>query len=106
RGDEHVDRRQQEKDREQRQEEIGPAQRPGAVPFHAAVSGLGSRWSGGRLHRAGHHTSLPRRVMSRRMKTAATARIGTMNNDTLAPRGMSPPSMPMRKAQVANTCVE
>ena len=39
------------------------------------------------------------------MNTAATVRIGTMNSDTLAPSGRSPPSMPMRNAQVANTCV-
>jgi hypothetical protein len=44
--------------------------------------------------------------MSRRMKNAATARMGTMNSDTEAPSGMSPPSSPTRKAQVANTCVE
>ena len=28
-----------------------------------------------------------------------------MNSDTLAPSGMSPPWMPSRNAQVANTCV-
>ena len=28
-----------------------------------------------------------------------------MNSDTLAPSGMSPPWMPTRNAQVANTCV-
>src|ERR1051325_1650693 len=33
------------------------------------------------------------------------ARIGNMNSDTAAPRAMSPPLMPTRKAQVANTCV-
>src|SRR5690606_18343700 len=101
-----VDRRQQEEDGEQDQKEIGPAQRPGAVPLHAAIPRASARCSGYRLHGAGHHTSLPRRVMSRRMKTAATARIGTMNSDTLAPSGMSPPSMPRRNAQVANTWVE
>src|SRR6516162_8779899 len=46
------------------------------------------------------HTSLPLRVISRRMKIAATARIGTMNSDTLAPSGMSLPSIPTRNAQV------
>ncbi len=39
--------------------------------------------------------------MSRRMNTAATVRIGTMNSETLAPSGMSLPWMPIRNAQVA-----
>jgi hypothetical protein len=43
--------------------------------------------------------------MSRRMKIAAIARIGNMNNETLAPSGMSPPSIPRRKAQVAKRWV-
>ena len=40
------------------------------------------------------------------MKMAATARIGAMNSETLAPSGMSPPSMPTRNAQVANCVAE
>src|SRR3981189_191599 len=43
--------------------------------------------------------------MSRRMKIAAIPSIGNMNSDTLAPSGMSPPSMPTRNAQVAKIWV-
>src|ERR1700724_1328900 len=100
-----LERRHQEEDREQGEEEIGPAQRPAALA--AGVAGF-ARARGrhcGRDGRGGHDISLARRLMSRRMKMAATVRIGTMNSDTLAPSGISPPSMPMRNAQVANTCV-
>src|ERR671921_535344 len=47
----------------------------------------------------------PRLLMSRRMKIAATVRIGTMNSEIDAPSGMSPPSMPSLNAQVANMWV-
>src|SRR3954469_25865621 len=43
--------------------------------------------------------------MSRRMKIAAMARIGNMKRDTEAPSGMSLPSIPTLKAQVAKMCV-
>src|SRR4029077_13521978 len=64
------------------------------------------RGGGGSGNRGdGQQTSLPRLVMSRRMKGAATARIGTMNSETLAPSGMSPLSMPTRNAHVPKMCV-
>src|SRR5262249_29236914 len=106
RGDQHVDRRQQEEDREDHQEDVGPAQRPLAIAAHAAVlAAPDGHFGSSRCGNGSHYTSLPRRVMSRRMKMAATDRIGTMNSDTLAPSGMSPPSMPTRNDQVVNTCV-
>src|SRR5262249_26759252 len=105
RGNQHVDRRHQKEDPQQPQEEIRPAQRPAAAAADAAISapspGPGCGGDGCRAH----NISLARRWMSRRMKIAATARIGSMNSDTLAPSGRSPPSMPTRKAQVANTWV-
>src|SRR5262245_50422528 len=90
RRDQHVDRRHQEEDREHGEEEIRPAQSPPPVPAHAAVSAL-TRGRGGGDGCRGHDISLARRWMSRRMNTAATVRIGTMNSETLAPRGMSLP---------------
>ena len=48
-----------------------------------------------------NQASFPRLLMSRRMKVAAIASIGSMNSETLAPSGISPPSMPIRTAQVA-----
>src|SRR5215468_1042290 len=104
RGDQHVERRHQREDRKQRQEEIRPAQRPGAVAAHAAILDLAGR-SGLVDGYAAHQASFPRLEMSRRMKTAATPRIGTMNSETLAPSGMSLPSMPTRNAQVAKMWV-
>src|SRR5438105_9502103 len=104
RRDQHVDRRQQREDRKQRQEEIRPAQRPEAVAGHAAQldgagrSGLVDRY-------CCHQASFPRLLTSRRMKIAAIARIGAMNSETLAPNGMSLPSMPTRNAQVAKMWV-
>ena len=50
-------------------------------------------------------TPLMNAIQHRRMKIAATARIGTMNSDTLAPSGISLPSIPIRKAQVAKMWV-
>ena len=44
---------------------------------------------------AQRQASLPRLVMPRRMKIAATARIGTMNSATVAPNGRLPPRMPV-----------
>src|SRR5437870_10295428 len=105
RGDQHVERRQQRKGREQRQKEVRPAQRPGAVAAHAAVLYLARRRGLVDHYRACHQDSFPRLLMSRRMKIAAIARIGNMNSDTLAPSGMSPPSIPTRNAQVAKMCV-
>src|SRR4030095_2418935 len=90
RGDQHVDRRHQEENREQNKEEIRPAQRPAPVAAHAAIfRTLRAALHGPSRYRA--HASFPRRVMSRRMNVAAMARIGTMNSETLAPSGMSPP---------------
>src|SRR6266567_6499578 len=104
RGDHHVERRRQKEDRKQHQEEIGPAQRPGPVAAHAAVFGLAPRTALVDCKRT-HQASFPRLLTSRRMKIAATARIGTMKSETLAPSGMSLPSMPTRKAQVAKIWV-
>ena len=95
RRDQHVERRHQREDREERQEEIRPSQRPGAVAAHAAVFDLAGRRGLVDHDGAGHQASFPRLLMSRRMKIAAIARIGTMNSETLAPSGMSPPSMPI-----------
>src|SRR5262249_36236988 len=91
RRDQHVERRREEEDHEQYQEDVRPAQRPAAVAAHAARLARAAR----ALARCGvdaerrHATSLPRRWMSRRMNTAAIARIGIMNSDTAAPSGMS-----------------
>src|SRR5262249_26855791 len=104
RRDQHVDRRHQEEDREHDEEEIRPAQRPAPVAAHAAVA-LAALGRGGRDRSGGHDISLARRWMSRRMNTAATVRIGTMNSETLAPSGMSLPWMPSQNAQVAKTWV-
>src|SRR3954469_2173166 len=105
RRDQHVDRRHQREDREQREEEVRPSQRPGAVATHAAIFDRAGRRGLIDHHCACHQASFPRLLISRRMKIAATARIGTMNSETLAPSGMSLPSMPMRNAQVAKMCV-
>src|SRR5215471_17130844 len=103
RGDQHVERRYQREDRKQDQEEIRPAQRPGAVATHAAI--LDFAGGSGLVDRKSAHASFPRLEMSRRMNIAATARIGAMNSETLAPSGMSLPSMPTRNAQVAKIWV-
>src|SRR6202030_1810027 len=104
RGDQHVDRRHQREDREQGEEKIRPSQRPGTVAAHAAVFDLAPRPALVDRERA-HQASFPRLLTSRRMKTAAIARIGTMNSETEAPSGMSLPSMPTRNAQVAKMWV-
>src|SRR3954470_2418392 len=104
RGDQHVDRRDQEEDRKQHQEKVGPAQRPGAVPAHAAKLDLACRTGLVDCERA-HQASFPRLLTSRRMKSAATARIGPRNSETLAPSGISLPSMPTLKAHVAKMWV-
>src|SRR5262249_57131252 len=91
-------------DCKQSQEEIRPAQRPYAVVGHAAVLDLAGR--AGLVDRdCGHQASFPRLLTSRRMKIAAIARIGAMNSETLAPSGMSLPSIPTRNAQVAKMWV-
>src|SRR5438270_3031292 len=105
RRDEHVDRRRQEEDRKQHEEEVRPAQRPAPVAAHAAVARARRRATVDGDGCGAHYASFPRRWMSRRMKIAQTARMGNMNSDTLAPSGMSPPWMPSRNAQVANTWV-
>src|SRR6185295_16200410 len=101
----HVQRRHQREDREQDEKEVRPAQRPGTVAAHAAILDLSGRPSLVDHNGACHQASFPRLLMSRRMKIAAIARIGNMNSETLAPSGMSPPSMPRRNAQVAKICV-
>src|SRR5260370_7918558 len=106
RGDQHVERRHQREDRKQREEEVRPPQCPGAVAAHAAV--FFDRTCRRRLvdhNRACHQDSFPRLLISRRMKIAAIASIGNINSETLAPRGMSPPSIPTRNAQVAKIWV-
>src|ERR1019366_6082746 len=105
RSDQHVERRHQREDREQGEEEVRPSQRPGAVAAHAAIFDR-TAWRGlVDHHSACHQASFPRLLISRRMKIAAIARIGTMNSETLAPSGISLPSMPIRKAQVAKMWV-
>src|SRR4030088_2130748 len=101
----HVERRHQREDREQREEKVRPSQRPGAVAAHAAIFDRAGRRGLVDHYRACHQASFPRLLMSRRMKIAATASIGSMNSETLAPSGISPPSMPMRNAQVAKMWV-
>src|SRR3954465_9494361 len=101
RRDQHVERRHQREDREQCEEEVRPPQRPGAVAAHAAIFDRAGRRGLVDHHRACHQASFPRLLISRRMKIAATARIGIMNSETLAPSGISPPSIPMRNADVA-----
>src|SRR3979490_2136121 len=101
----HVERRHQREDREQREEKIRPSQRPGAVAAHAAVFDRAG-WRGLVDHYCtGHQAAFPCLLISRRMKIAAIARIATMNSETLAPSGISPPSMPIRNAQVAKIWV-
>src|SRR3954453_16214616 len=105
RRDHHIERRHQREDREQGQEEVGPPQCPGAVATHAAIFDRAG-WRGlVDHHRACHQASFPRLLMSRRMKVAAIASRGSMNSETLAPGGISPPSMPIRTAQVAKMWV-
>src|ERR1700716_1149355 len=104
RRDQHVKRRHQREDRKQREEEVRPPQRPGAVAAHAAIFDVAGRRGLVDRYRA-HQASFPRLLTSRRMKIAAMARIGTMNSETLAPSGMSLPSMPIRNAQVAKMWV-
>src|SRR5256885_14782763 len=104
RSDDHVERRHQREDRKQRQEKIRPSQRPGAVAAHAAIFDRAARRGLVDCHGA-HQASFPRLLTSRRMKIAAIARIGTMNSETLAPSGISLPSMPIRNAQVAKMWV-
>src|SRR3569832_2392856 len=104
RGYQHVDRRGQREDRKQDQEEVRPTQRPGAGAAQAAIFDLAAGTS--RVDCKGaHQASFPRLLTSRRMNIAATARIGTMNSETLAPSGISLLWMPNKKAKIANRCV-
>src|SRR6266851_2700074 len=105
RGDQHVERRQQREDRKQREEKVRPSECPGAVTAHAAIFDRAGRRGLIDYHGASHQASFPRLLMSRKMKTAATARIGNMNSETLAPSGISLPSIPTRKAHVAKMWV-
>src|SRR5260370_954949 len=105
RRDQHVDRRNQREDSEQREKKVRPSQRPGAVPAHAAIFDRAGRRALVNHNRARHQASFPRLLISRRMKIAAIASIGNMNSETLAPSGMSLPSMPTLKAQVAKMWV-
>src|ERR1700694_1227780 len=105
RSDQHVKRRHQREDREQRQEEVRTSQRPGAVAAHAPIFDRSGRRGLVDHHGACHQASFPRLLISRRMKIAAIARIGTMNSETLAPSGISLPSMPTLKAHVAKMWV-
>src|SRR5229473_539537 len=104
RGDQHIERRHQREDREQREKKVRPSQRPGTVAAHAAVLDVARRRALVDRDRA-HQASFPRLLTSRRMKIAAIASIGTMNSETLAPSGISLPSMPTRNAQVAKMWV-
>src|SRR6266699_1844969 len=105
RSDQFVERRYQREDREQREEEVRPPQRPGAVAAHAAIFDRSGRRGLVDYHRACHQASFPRLLTSRRIKIAAIARIGNMNSETLAPSGISLPSMPTLKAHVAKMWV-
>src|SRR5262249_56725199 len=91
RGEQQEDGRHKKEDRNPGEEKIRQAQPPPPVPAHAAVSALTRERVGGGDGCRGHDISLARRWMSRRMNTAATVRIGTMNSETLAPSGMSLP---------------
>ncbi len=51
------------------------------------------------------HASFPRRRTLRKIKNAATAKIGAMNRDTAAPSGMSFPEIAKLNAHVAKTWV-
>src|SRR3979411_481660 len=103
--DQHVERRDQREDREQCEEKIRPPRRPGAIAAHAAIFDVAGRRGLVDHHRACHQASFPRLLMSRRMKIAAIARIGTMNSETLAPSGISLPSIPILNAHVAKMWV-
>src|SRR6476646_2893368 len=105
RRDQHVERRYQREDSEQREKKVRPSQRPGAVAAHAAIFDPTGRRALVYHYSAGHQASFPRLLMSRKMKIAAIARIGNMNSETLAPSGISLPSMPTLKAQVAKMWV-
>src|SRR6202049_3293955 len=105
RRDQHVKRRHQREDRKQREEKVRPLQRPSAVAADAAIFDRAGRRGLVDHDSACHQASFPRLLISRRMKTAAIASIGNMNSETLAPSGMSPPSIPTRNAQVAKICV-
>src|SRR4051812_11055055 len=106
--DQHVERRQEREAGEHAEKEISPAHRPFAVAADRAGVGVRPGRRNGRGRGEGvrrHHIFSPRLLMSRRMKIAATVRIGTMNSEIEAPSGMSPPSMPSLNAQVAKTWV-
>ena len=63
-------------------------------PASGGGKGGGARGDGG----GAHPISLPRLRTPRRMKIAATARIGNMNSEVAAPSGRSPERMPSMKA--------
>src|SRR6185437_9652043 len=94
----HVQGRGEEEDHEEDEEEVRPVERLPAVP--ADASPFSQRHGERRAH-----ASFPRLLMSLRMNHAAMPRIGNMKSETLAPSGMSLPSMPSLNAQVAKMCV-
>src|SRR5215204_2813786 len=63
-------------------------------------------------HRVGHALLAPRHQLTCALRaknsiaTLTTTSSGTMNSEIAAPSPREPPSMPMKKAQVGNTCVE
>src|SRR5207302_574708 len=67
-----------------------------AVPDTWGMAGVGD---------SGCHASFPRWRTLRRIRTAASARIGAMKSETLAPSGMSFPEIAQLNAQVAKTWV-
>src|SRR5262249_18419580 len=91
RRDQHVDLRRQKEEREYGGEKRRPAQGPAPLPADAAVAASAPQRGSGGDGCCGHDMALARRWISRRMNTAATVKIGTMNSETLAPSGMSLP---------------
>src|SRR5918995_2884184 len=63
-------------------------------------------------HRVGHALLAPRHQLTCALRaknsiaTLPTTSSGNMNSEIAAPSPREPPSMPMKKAQVGNTCVE
>ena len=106
RSNKHVNWRRQEEDHKQNQEKVRPEQRSASAARNATIPSKASGTRGSVARCDGYaHASFPRRRTLRRMKNAAIASIGAMNNDTEAPRGMSLPQIANVNAQVANTWV-
>ncbi len=96
RRDHHVIGRHQEEDREDDQEEIGRDQRPAPVALQAGPLEKAAASRARCMWLSRHPISLPRLRTPRRMKTAAIARIGSMNSEIAEPSGRSPERMPSR----------